>query len=189
MRIFEQLRERGVRVRVLTNSLASNDVPIVHAGYARYRKTLLRAGVELYEFKRSARALDRASTLDLGDVLEAGLHSKVYIFDRRKTFVGSFNLDPRSRHINTELGILFDDAAFSELLAARFDQVIDRIAFRLQLQEPEEEEEGQVDAGYGLEWIDIREGDEVRSYSEPDAGFWRLIAVWLLSLLPIEGQL
>jgi putative cardiolipin synthase len=186
MRVFRELRERGVRIRVLTNSLASNDVPIVYAGYARYRKPLLRAGVELYELKRSVRAPARESKVGPGKSSEAGLHSKVYIFDRRKTFAGSFNLDPRSRHINTELGILFDDAAFSELVASRFDQVIDRVAYRLRLTDNTD-----VDgrARSSLQWIARNNGDEKRFDTEPNTSAWQRIKVWFMALLPVEGQL
>ncbi len=188
MRLFKQLRERGVRVRVLTNSLASNDVPVVHAGYARYRKPMLRAGVELYEIKRTAMAPGRKSRIGLGGSSRAGLHSKAYIFDRRRIFIGSYNLDPRSRRINTELGILVEDAKFTEFVARRLDDVLGQVAFRLELKE--------IPAGDGvggtrsvIEWVTEKDGEEVRFDTEPDTSVWQRVRTWFLSLLPIEGQL
>ncbi len=188
LRLFRQLRERGVRVRVLTNSMVSNDVPVVHAGYARYRKPMLRAGVELYEIKRTAVAPGRKSKIGLGGSSRAGLHSKAYIFDRRRIFIGSYNLDPRSRRINTELGILFEDAKFAEFVARRLDDVLGQVAFRLELKE--------IPAGDGvggtrsvIEWVTEKDGEEVRFDTEPDTSVWQRVRAWFLSLLPIEGQL
>jgi putative cardiolipin synthase len=188
MRFFEQLRKRGVRVRIVTNSLASNDVPMVHAGYARYRKRLLRAGIELHELKRTAVAPDRKSKIGLGGSSQAGLHSKAYIFDRRRIFIGSFNLDPRSRRINTELGILFEDAKFAEFVATRLDDILGQVAYRLEFKEIP------ADAGIGgtcsvLEWVTEEDGNEVRVNTEPNSSAWQRIKMWFLSLVPIEGQL
>jgi putative cardiolipin synthase len=188
MRLFKHLRERGVRIRILTNSLASNDVPTVHAGYKRYRKPMLRAGVELHELKRTAVAPDRKSKIGLGGSSKAGLHSKAYIFDRQRIFIGSYNLDPRSRQINTELGILFEDAKFAELIATRLDEILDQVAFRLELKEiPADDEFGGTRSV--LQWVTKQDGHEVHLDTEPDSSAWQRIWVWLLSLLPIEGQL
>jgi putative cardiolipin synthase len=186
--LFKQLRERGVRVRILTNSLATNDVPAVYAGYSRYRKPMLRAGVELYELKRTAVAPNRKSEIGLGGQSQAGLHSKTYVFDRLRTFIGSFNLDPRSRQINTELGILFENDKLAEFVVAQLDKTLDQVAFRLELREiPADDEFGITQSV--LEWITEQDGEEMRFDTEPNTSVWQRIGMWFLSLLPIEGQL
>ena len=98
--MFSRLRERGIRVRIITNSLASQDQILVHSGYAPSRKRLLEQGVRLYEFRP---VLDE--TIDPADKIVT-LHTKAFIVDRKVLFVGSFNFDPRSAYINTEQGVI-----------------------------------------------------------------------------------
>ncbi|MBS1135759.1 MAG: hypothetical protein H6R02_2900, partial [Burkholderiaceae bacterium] len=98
----------GVQVRILTNSLAASDVSAVHAGYAKHRAALLKAGVQLYELKPTAgrdAPVDRAG---LGSSSSAGLHAKTFAVDGKRVFVGSFNFDPRSARLNTEMGMVID---------------------------------------------------------------------------------
>src|SRR5690606_33208058 len=96
-------------VGVVTNSLAANDVPAVHSGYARYRAPLLRGGVQLHEM-RARGAGGIAGVLGSSG---ASLHTKAFVVDDARGFVGSFNLDPRSANLNTEMGVLFDDPALA----------------------------------------------------------------------------
>ena len=105
-----KLSKRGVRVRILTNSLASNDVGIVHAGYSKYRKALLRAGVELYEMNKKLTRLQRQEKKGVGGSSKASLHTKSFIFDRKEVFIGSLNLDPRAVIHNTEIGVVFSSS-------------------------------------------------------------------------------
>ena len=102
-----RLSEKGLRIRILTNSLASNDVSAVHPGYSRYRKQLLRAGIELYELDEEIKkqVLKRLSWLP--GLSKSSLHAKTMVLDRYAMFVGSMNLDQRSLNINNEIGILF----------------------------------------------------------------------------------
>ncbi len=98
---------------MITNSLAATDGVPVHSKYKLYRKALLQAGVELYEIKPTAGALTKADRAAFGSTdatgsSGAGLHAKTFAFDRRIAFVGSYNLDPRSSQLNTEMGVLFD---------------------------------------------------------------------------------
>src|SRR5690606_25969847 len=102
---------QGAEVSLTTNSLAANDVPAVHAGYARHRERLLRAGVRLFETKARVQ-VDSAGVFGSSG---ASLHTKAFVVDGVRGFVGSFNLDPRSADLNTEMGVLFDD----EVLGAR----------------------------------------------------------------------
>jgi len=173
-----------VRVTVLTNSLASTDVPAVHAGYTRYRDTLVDAGVRLYELKPEFSDAMLASR-NRGRVKggsRASLHAKTFLFDRQAMFIGSLNLDPRSIQINTEIGIVCESAAMGESTLARFEPLIDRIAWRV---------ERAVDAAghQQLVWVETREQDVQRHLSEPDVTGWQRFKVWFLGLLPIESQL
>jgi putative cardiolipin synthase len=167
------LAERGVRVRVLTNSLAATDVAPVHAGYAKYREPLLRAGVRLYELKPSlekkeAKGKDRAAGGS-----DASLHAKTFALDRDRIFVGSFNFDPRSARLNTEMGIVVESPALAARLSQALDRDISNIAYEVRLSDG------------GLEWI---EGD-ARYTSEPGAGVLRRLWIDFLSILPIEWLL
>ena len=102
-RTFYQVEERigaGIRVRALTNSLASNDVLAAHAGYARHRRKLLQSGVEVHELRLHPDPPRKQPG--------RWLHTKAVVFDRRKSFVGTFNLDPRSAELNTEIGLVVD---------------------------------------------------------------------------------
>jgi putative cardiolipin synthase len=178
------LRDRGVRVRILTNSLAATDVPIVHAGYSRYREELLELGVELYELQptaREERGNDRHGLLGSSG---ASLHAKTFVFDEKTLFVGSLNLDPRSAKLNTEQGLLVE----SPELARRVIELFERGAkpansYRLVL----EAADGATPAR--MTWLGEEGGRPVRFTSEPHTSFWKRCTVAFGGLLPIEDQL
>ena len=174
--LFRELTGRGVRVLILTNSLASNDVVPVHAGYACYRKALLEAGVELWEIRPVAEREGRRQR-KLGFSL-SGLHTKAFTVDRRYLFIGSFNWDPRSVNINTEMGIYIDSPALTLPTAERFEQHLPDRAYRLRLNE----------AG-DIEWVTRENDREVVYHNEPEASFWKRFTAGFYSLLPIEDQL
>ncbi len=174
--VFRELTERGVRVVILTNSLASNDVLPVHAHYARYRKALLRAGVDLWEVRPEVAHRDRQSR-GLG-YSRSSLHGKIFAIDRRYLFIGSFNLDPRSIDINTEMGIFLDASDITGPVLERFEHVFPTAAYRLRLTE----------AG-AIEWLAQENGREVIYQEEPGVSSWRRFSAGLWGLLPIEGQL
>jgi len=124
------LARRGVRVRILTNSLAGTDEVSVHSGYARRRKDLLRAGVRLYELKPNrdtSAAKEAAERQGIADSAAAGLHAKTFSVDRSRIFVGSFNLDPRSDRLNTEMGIVIASPTLASRLSAEFSAVMNMI--------------------------------------------------------------
>jgi putative cardiolipin synthase len=174
------LARRGVLVRVLTNSLATTDVPIVHAGYARYRPPLLACGVQLHELHPGAARTRRPRP---GLSSGASLHAKAVVVDREFIVIGSMNLDPRSRRANTEVAVSIDSAALGEQLGALFDEATapDQ-AFRVALSEP-----GNPHAP--LEWHG-RDNDRTVSYAdEPAAGWWRRIVSGLLGALAPEDLL
>ena len=176
-------KERGIRQRLLTNSLATNDVAAAHAGYAKYRRDLIRNGVEVYELRPDA-ASEKKSWSLLAGRSKASLHTKAGVVDREVVAIGSFNLDPRSTALNTEIVILVKSAA----LAA---QVIDFMDDGVR---PENSDRVilDTDSETGAErlvWLTENNGKEVRYYSEPEVGFWRRFSAWFIGLLPIEKQL
>jgi putative cardiolipin synthase len=174
-----QLRARGVRVRVTTNSLASTDVPVVHGGYAAARRLMLAAGIRLHEVKPLfpvgiRRLLRRQRS-------RASLHTKAAVVDGQRAFVGSMNLDPRSAHINTEIGLLIDCAEF----AAQVGAALDRTA------SPDLSWEVRLDpASQALRWHDAagRHG-EIVLRREPRAGWSRRLQAWIARVLPVERWL
>jgi putative cardiolipin synthase len=127
--------QRGVNLRIITNSLASQDVPAVNSHYGPYRKRLLEAGIDLYELRHDAAV---KSEVDAAPVVSGfvGLHTKASAVDRSRAFIGSFNLDPRSRNINTEMGILIDSPELAEELAQKIENLMQpENSWRVQLNE------------------------------------------------------
>jgi putative cardiolipin synthase len=175
-------KERGVRVRILTNSLASNDVGIVHSGYSKYRKDLLLAGIELYELnKKMTRQEKKEKKGDHGSS-KASLHEKVFVYDRKRVFIGSMNLDPVAVYNNTEIGVVITQKEIAEGMGEWFDQNIDKIAFRLELVMDE--------AGYEkILWHGLENGEPVTYSKEPHTGFWTRFGIGFMSILPIEPLL
>jgi len=171
--------QRGVRVAVLTNSLAATDVAAVHTGYARQRRALLRGGVELYEMKRKAGSEAGRQQISITGSFRASLHTKAMIIDRRWVFVGSMNLDPRSAFLNTEMGVLLASEELAEQVRTQFQLAIGpELSYRVVLEE-----------GEGLVWYDRVDGGDRRLEREPDASAGRRLGVTLLRLLPIDSLL
>jgi putative cardiolipin synthase len=179
---LSELSQRGVRVRVFTNSLSSNDVGIVHSGYANYRKKLLRNGVELYEMnKRMTRKQRKAMKGPTGSS-KASLHAKSFVFDRRQVFIGSLNLDPRAVLHNTEIGVVLTSTEIAEGMGKWFDENIEQIAFRLELRVEKENLER-------IYWHGLENGEQQVFNVEPYTSIWRRFGIGFMRLLPIESQL
>lgn len=180
---FEALEERGVQVRIVTNSLASNDVSIVHAGYSKYRKRLLQAGVQLYEIDRNGAAsnLDDIKRNKISGGLsgsKASLHAKYFVMDRKTAFIGSLNFDPRSVVENTEIGVIIQSEEIALELAENFDSHIQLISYELKL------EDG------AIRWYRYADGKIAKTWDvEPETTWWLRFKVSLMKLLPIESQL
>lgn len=173
---------QGIRVRILTNSLASNDVGIVHAGYSKYRKDLLRAGIELYEMNRQLTEKQREEKKGKGGSSKTSLHAKSFVFDRRQVFIGSFNLDPRALLHNTEIGVVISQADIAKGMGDWFDRNIEKIAFRLELVKNEDGTEKVL-------WHGVVDGEQKTFDVDPYTGCWRRLGIGLLGILPIESQL
>jgi putative cardiolipin synthase len=172
------LSNKGVKVHILTNSLASNDVAAVHAGYAKYRKQLLNARVALYELDEQVKKEFGKLFTWLPGLSKSSLHAKTMVIDRKAMFVGSMNLDQRSLHINNEIGILFHNPEVAGKSAEAFDQNIMNVAFRLELDDDE-----------SIRWHLKQDDGEIIYDKEPYVGFWKKFGVWFIGMLPVESLL
>ena len=186
----EQVKQ-GTKVKILTNSLAANDVGVVHAGYMRYRIALLKRGIELYEYKPTLQAVPKAEKKQKrwSGSSKASLHAKTFASDRKTMFVGSFNLDPRSVNLNTEMGVLFDSPKLAGLLSQGFEEKITDSAYRLEVVTTPDDES---DSGFEedeIRWIEVENGNEIIHETEPHVGLWRRFVTGLLSIFVLESLL
>jgi len=164
----------GVKISILTNSLAATDVTAVHGAYARYRKPLVEGGVHLFELK----PYDHRSKASLFGSSGASLHTKAFMVDGHMAFVGSMNFDPRSISLNTEMGILFGHKGLiGEVRTIFAEETSSAASYRLHV------EDGRI------VWQDGAKGSGQTLRAEPDAGLRRRIAATIIGLLPIESQL
>jgi putative cardiolipin synthase len=171
-----ELHDRGVKVRVLTNSLASNDVLAAHAGYSRRRKQLVENGVELYELRPDPGPVSKQ--ILAGDS-KAALHTKAIVFDRKDIFIGSFNLDPRSGDINTEAGIYVESPQLAAELIDFMDNGVDpQNSYRVLL-----DEEGK------LYWETETDAETLRYDKDPRSTGWQRFQVGFIRLFPVDDQL
>jgi cardiolipin synthase C len=189
---IRKLTERGVRVAILTNSLAATDAVAVQAGYSPYRVPLLEAGAELYEFKPTQPGrlndTDRGVT---GSRSRASLHAKAYVIDESTLVIGSLNLDPRSARINTELALAIESPPIAHDVAGLFKLATSpKVSYRVTLATP-----AQLASLRGSEissrlvWTDEENG-MMRTYNlDPGAGFYRNLLTGLFLLLPVDSQL
>jgi putative cardiolipin synthase len=156
------LARSGARVRVLTNSLEATDVAAVHAGYAKWRHDLLRAGVSLFELRRSWSADLPDSGRGRFGSSASSLHAKTFGVDSRSIFVGSFNMDQRSLALNTEMGFVIDSPRMAQELSRVLDTRIPERAYEVHLDETGK-----------LFWIERADGKTLRYDAEPGTGVWK----------------
>ncbi len=172
-----ELGERGVEVSVVTNSLASNDVKPVYAHYAKERRRLLEGGVNLYELRPDADQ-EAQRGVNWGES-RSGLHAKAFTIDNRYMFVGSFNWDPRSVNINTEMGILIDSEAFTTRAVKTLRDALGAETYAVRLEEDER-----------ISWTETDpDGTKRIHYSEPTGSGWDHFVAGFYSILPIGSQL
>ena len=177
-----ELSKQGVKVHVLTNSLASNDVAAVHTGYTRHRKELLRCGVKLYELNEQLKKAESKIFTWLPGLSKSSLHAKTMAFDHKAMFVASFNFDQRSINTNTEIGILFYQPELARQSMEHFDQNIEKVAFRVELVKDAAGKES-------LQWSGQENGKTVTYDAEPYAGFGQKLAVKIMRFLPVDFML
>jgi len=184
-KFLEGLRERNVSVRILTNSLASTDMPIVHSGYQAFRAPLLETGVALYEVRPVlGEPVVRGRRLRSLSSGQYALHAKVFVFDRQRVFVGSMNLDQRSLHLNTEIGLIIDSPELARQIAVRFADIAQPANSYVLMLSPAD--------GTGpshLVWRTLEDGISVDLDQEPDVTFWQRLQADMLSLLPLDDLL
>jgi cardiolipin synthase C len=186
VKILGDLTQRGVKVKVLTNSLAATDAVAVQAGYAPYRVPLLREGVELYEFKPiQAEGEGRPRAGFFGSQSKASLHAKAYVIDRSILVIGSMNLDPRSATLNTELALVVYDPHIAGDVGALFDQGIQpQRVFHVELGGP-----AATGSDPQLVWTTEDNGMTHTYTTDPQAGLYRNLLTGLFMLLPVDSQL
>jgi len=177
--LLAAVAKRGVTVRILTNSLAASDEKSVHSGYAKRRRELLQAGIRLYEIKPTATAKDSESHSRFGSGSSSGLHAKTLAVDSQRIFVGSFNFDQRSAHLNTEMGVVLSNPVIAQGLTRFFDVEVPMLAYEVRL----------AADGRSLEWVERTPSGEKRYDTEPNTSWSTRMGVDLLSILPIEWLL
>ena len=183
------LVKKGVKVRVVTNSLSSTDGLMAQSGYSRRRYDMLEGGVELYELKTDHKT-KVSKSLRRGKKAKNGLHAKTHIFDRQQVFIGLFNLDQRSANINSEVGVVYDVPEMAAIIAKTvFDESINETAYKVKIANQNiDAGNAQVDKG-DVYWVETKDKTEIIHSTEPKTGFWRRFGQGLLSIMPIESQL
>jgi putative cardiolipin synthase len=170
----------GVEIDILTNALEATDVGVVHAGYAKRREPLLRAGARIFEMRRSYAPprVRRGKRPGRKGSSRASLHAKTFSVDRSRVFLGSFNFDPRSARLNTEMGFVIDSPALATAIAEAFVTDVPERSYEVRLS----------DSG-ALTWIIREEGREIVVDREPGVGPVRRFCLHVLAALPVEWLL
>ena len=179
---LDALAKRGVTVKVLTNSLASSDEPMVYASYSRYRRPLLESGVQLYELQPASGTAQTATSG--GTSSGVSLHAKAIVVDRQKVFIGSMNMDDRSKLLNTEMGIIVDCPPLAAAVTEFFDTAtLPKYAYRVTLKA-----DGSAHGG-AMQWQGADHGKPVTYDHEPGVSTGRRVEVQMFKLLPLESLL
>jgi putative cardiolipin synthase len=199
MRLLESLRAHDVRVRVLTNSLESSVELLAQAAYTHYRVPMLEHGIQLYELRplpgNTRGSGQPSSIMRYGNY---SLHAKLFVFDRKRVFIGSMNFDRRSLHLNTEIGLLIDSPELARQVAARFDAMTDPANVYIpELRAPASASAVEsVDAPQGasktpaeLVWRIRTDGTDSETSTEPARDAWQRLRARFLALLPADDEL
>lgn len=182
---LSQLAQSGVQVRVLTNSYKANDVFLVHAFYGKYRQDLLKNGVELYEFlpampeefqNKNNKEISKQLKVSLKGLSRSSLHAKLMALDDKQVFIGSFNFDPRSANLNTEIGVILNSKNLADAVHRTMDSNLQKYAYKLVL-----------DPNQKINWLhETPEGTKTLT-QEPKMKWWQRAGIKMISWLPIEG--
>lgn len=182
---LNQLSKDGIKVRVLTNSLVANDVAVVHSFYSQYRKPLLQSGVQLYEFKPNIERKKRTwyeiatgSVIPVKGKNRSSLHAKFFDVDG-KVFIGSFNFDPRSAHLNTEVGLVVESDHLQDQITAMLDQHLLQVAYQLKL-----------DQNGNIVWYEHKpNGEVVEHHHDPESTRFQRFTMHAVSYFPVEWMM
>ena len=182
---LSKLAQSGVQVRVLTNSYKANDVFLVHAFYGKYRQDLLKNGVELYEFlpampeefqNKNNKEISKQLKVSLKGLSRSSLHAKMMALDDKQVFIGSFNFDPRSANLNTEIGVILNSKNLANAVHRTMDGNLEKYAYKLVL-----------DPNQKINWLhQTPEGTKTLT-EEPKMKWWQRAGIKMISWLPIEG--
>ena len=184
-KMLTDLAKDGVKVRVLTNSFKANDVAVVHAFYGKYRQNLLEYGVQLYEFlpalnkndlDKNTEDLAKKAKVSIKGLSRSSLHAKLMALDEKQVFIGSFNFDPRSAYLNTEIGVLLNSPPLAQAVHTTMDENLSKYAYKLVL-----------DANKKITWQRQTPQGPVIYTKEPRMKWWQRAGIKMLSWLPIEG--
>ena len=184
-KMLTDLAKDGVKVRVLTNSFKANDVAVVHAFYGKYRQNLLEHGVQLYEFlpalnkndlDKNTEDLAKKAKVSIKGLSRSSLHAKLMALDEKQVFIGSFNFDPRSAYLNTEIGVLLNSPPLARAVHTTMDENLSKYAYKLVL-----------DANKKITWQRQTPQGPVIYTKEPRMKWWQRAGIKMLSWLPIEG--
>lgn len=185
-KMLSQLAEDGIKVRVLTNSYAANDVAVVHAFYAKYRQQLLENGVQLYEFLPAVtdeelnevnQEISKKAKVSMKGLSRSSLHAKMMALDEKQVFIGSFNFDPRSAYLNSEIGVILNSPQLANAVHKTMDENLKKYAYKLVL-----------DANNKLTWeFQPQEPGGKIYHKEPRMKWWERAGIKALSWLPLEG--
>ena len=173
------LAESGIEIKILTNSFDATDVTAVHSGYSQWRPSLLRAGVKIYELKSTASEEKRENKLwKARSQSSTSLHAKAFAVDDYQVFIGSYNVDPRSANINTEMGVIInDDELATQLHEALSDDLLNQ-AYEVKLLE-----------NGNLQWHTMEDDKKVIYDSEPRVDISDHVWLTIMSWLPIDWLL
>ena len=182
---LSKLSNNGIKVRVLTNSLVANDVAVVHSFYSKYRKPLLQNGVQLYEFKPNIERTKRTwyeiatgSVISVKGKNRSSLHAKFFDVDG-KVFIGSFNFDPRSAYLNTEVGLVVESDQLQNQITALLAQHLLQVAYQLKL-----------DSNGNIVWYEHKQnGEIVKHYRDPESTKFQRFTMNFLSYFPVEWMM
>lgn len=176
------LQKQGVAIRVLTNALSATDVAPVHAGYAKYRPQLLQNHIQLYELKPNSTVTLPTHTLkpnSLTNSSGSSLHAKTFTIDGNRLFVGSFNMDPRSAKLNTEMGFILDSPELAQQLDTALDKGLATNAYHVSL----------IPNANVLQWQTQQENQTATYDTEPNTSGFKRFIVTVMTYLPIEWLL
>lgn len=173
--LFSNLANQGVDIHILTNSLDATDVGIVHSGYMKRRKALLKDGINLYEMPRLSGEMIRNQSAGRFGSSGSSLHAKTFSVDDDHVFIGSFNFDPRSALFNTEMGFLIDSPDLAIGMRTYFEDRIANATYRVMLNK-----DGSI------YWLENQDDGPVQYNTEPHVGFFRRGLISAVSMLPIE---
>lgn len=172
MKLLKGLQKRGIEITVLTNSLASSDVSSVFAGYKKYRKELIKSGIHLYELRPKQPEIIKKKRFFASSGSLTGLHTKAFIFDRKRVFIGSMNLDPRSSQLNTEMGVVTYDEVFAENMGKELLETLPEIAYEIKIEDGD------------IRWMK-KDGSRIKELKkEPETSWWKrfkaLLSGWFV---------